>query len=283
MQGKTKRHRRTGVEFSPNLQAPARVGSPDFNIDAYRLGPQGLLATPTLGVSSRNSSGRYSLRPFGGTYTGGTPLNDKGSRLEFSPPLRYYAAVKRPSEGGGARRETFAREVMVYLDHLYRVALHLARDEEEAQDLTQETFARALASYDQFRPGTNMKAWLTKILQNFFFDRYQQRKRWVSTDDPAGEGANLRKEPAAQNSGLESHVLSAELSAEITDVLKKIPPEFRVPIVLVDMGDFSYAEAAEMLSCPVGTIRSRLSRGRKLMRSYLGDYLGFEQPRAKNK
>jgi RNA polymerase sigma-70 factor (ECF subfamily) len=74
------------------------------------------------------------------------------------------------SEGGGARRETFAQEVMVYLDHLYRVALHLARDEEEAQDLTQETFA-ALASYDQFRPGTNMKAWLTKILQNFLFDR----------------------------------------------------------------------------------------------------------------
>jgi hypothetical protein len=65
MQGKTNRHRRTGVEFSPNLQAPARVGSPDFNIDAYRLGPQGLLATPTLGVSSRKGSGRYSLRPFG--------------------------------------------------------------------------------------------------------------------------------------------------------------------------------------------------------------------------
>jgi RNA polymerase sigma-70 factor (ECF subfamily) len=191
--------------------------------------------------------------------------------------------VKKRSEGDDARREKFAGEVMVYLDHLYRVAFHLARDEEEAQDLTQETFARALASYDQFRPGTNMKAWVTKILQNLFFDRYQQRKRWISADDPSIAGAILLKEPAAQNTGLETHVLSAELSAEITDVLRKLPPEFRVPIVLIDMGDFSYAEAAELLSCPVGTIRSRLSRGRKLMRSYLSNYLGFEQLRAKTK
>jgi len=203
--------------------------------------------------------------------------------LEFSLTLRYYEAVKKSSEISTAERDTFARDVMVYLDHLYRVAWHLARDEQEAQDLTQEAFSRALASYDQFRPGTNMKAWVTKILQNLFFDRYQQRKRWVSTDDPAMEATNLLTEPAAQITGLESHILSAELSAKITDVLRKIPPEFRVPIVLVDMGDFSYAEAAEMLSCPVGTIRSRLSRGRKLIRSYLSNYLSFDERRAKNK
>jgi RNA polymerase sigma-70 factor (ECF subfamily) len=182
---------------------------------------------------------------------------------------------------GAAARHQFLYDAVAHLDHLYRLALHLARNEEEAQDLTQETIARALACYDQFRPGTNMKAWLTKILQNLFFDRYQQKKRWVSTDDPMVEATDLLTEPAVQNIGLESHVLSVELSAKITDVLRKLPPEFRVPIVLVDMGDFSYAEVAEMLSCPVGTIRSRLSRGRKLMRSYLSNYV--DERRAKNK
>lgn len=206
-----------------------------------------------------------------------------GARLEFSPSVRYYAAVKKDSQGGGAAQDSFALEVMVYLDHLYRIALHLARDEEEAQDLTQETFARALASYKQFRPGTNMKAWVTKILQNFYFDRYQQGKRWVSTADPVFEAAKELNETAAANPGMESYILSAELSGKITEVLRKIPPEFRIPIVLIDMGDFSYAEVAEMLSCPIGTIRSRLSRGRKLMRLYLSNYLGLEQYQDKNK
>jgi RNA polymerase sigma-70 factor (ECF subfamily) len=168
---------------------------------------------------------------------------------------------------------------MVYLDHLYRVALHLARDEEEAQDLTQETFARALASYDQFRPGTNMKAWLTKILQNFFFDRYQQRKRWVSTDDPAGEAANLRKE-RQRKTRLKVMSCRRNLAREITDVLEKIPLNLR---------SHRFGRHGRLLrrgrrnASALRTIRSRLSRGRKLMRSYLGDYLGFEQPRAKNK
>jgi len=85
---------------------------------------------------------------------------------------------------GAADRETFAREAIVHLDHLYRVAFHLAKDQDHAQDLVQETFVRALAAHDQFNPGTNMKAWLTKILYNFFFDYYHQSKRWISTEGP---------------------------------------------------------------------------------------------------
>jgi RNA polymerase sigma-70 factor, ECF subfamily len=87
-------------------------------------------------------------------------------------------------KAGRAERDVFAREAMTHLDHLYRVAFHLAKDQESAEELVQETFVRALAAYDQFNPGTNMKAWLTKILHNFFFDRYRQIRRWVSTDDP---------------------------------------------------------------------------------------------------
>jgi RNA polymerase sigma-70 factor, ECF subfamily len=175
-----------------------------------------------------------------------------------------------------AERDAFARAAMVHLDHLYRVAFHLARDEDHAQELVQETFVRALAAYTQFNPGTNMKAWLTKILHNLFFDRYQQSKRWISTDDPAGQEFDYSKRSPAENPGPESQVLLKELSANVTDALKRIPEEFRAPILLVDMGDFSYAEAAEILSCPIGTIRSRLSRGRKLAHQYLEGYVGLK-------
>ena len=176
-----------------------------------------------------------------------------------------------------AERDAFAREAMVHLDHLYRVAFHLAKDEDHAQELVQETFVRALAACEQFNPGTNMKAWLTKILHNLFFDRYQQNKRWISTDDPAGEESDYLQRSPAENPGPESQVLLKELSTNITDALKRIPEEFRAPILLVDMGDFSYAEAAEILSCPIGTIRSRLSRGRKMAHQYLAAYVGLKQ------
>jgi RNA polymerase sigma-70 factor, ECF subfamily len=184
-------------------------------------------------------------------------------------------AGERKTEG--AERDAFAREAMVHLDHLYRIAFHLAKDEDHAQELVQETFVRALAARHQFNPGTNMKAWLTKILQNLFFDRYQQSKRWISTDDPAGQESNDWKHRPAENPGPESQVLFKELSSNITDALKRIPEEFRAPILLVDMGDFSYAEAAEILACPIGTIRSRLSRGRKLAQQYLAAYVDIEQ------
>jgi RNA polymerase sigma-70 factor (ECF subfamily) len=166
---------------------------------------------------------------------------------------------------------------MVHLDHLYRVAFHLAKNEDHAQEMVQETFVRALGARHQFNPGTNMKAWLTKILHNLFFDRYQQNKRWISTDDPAVQESDYWKRSPAENPGPESQVLFKELSTNITDALKRIPEEFRAPILLVDMGDFSYAEAAEILSCPIGTIRSRLSRGRKMAHRYLAAYVGLKQ------
>jgi RNA polymerase sigma-70 factor (ECF subfamily) len=191
--------------------------------------------------------------------------------------------VSGGQKAGGAERDAFAREAMVHLDHLYRIAFHLAKDEDHTQELVQETFVRALSAHDQFKPGTNMKAWLTKILHNLFFDRYHERKRWVSTDDPAGQESDYWTQRPAEHPGPESHVLLRELNAHITDVLRRIPEEFRAPIVLVDMGDFSYAEAAEILSCPIGTIRSRLSRGRRLMHQHLTDYMGIKQEGSKQK
>ena len=177
----------------------------------------------------------------------------------------------------GRDADQFASEIMTYLDHLYRVAYYLVRNAHEAQDCVQETCARALGSRDQYRPGTNMKAWLTRILYNFFYDAYTRNRRLVSAEDP-GEASD-RKEAGWQNSSAEKHgpealVLERELGAKIEAALRRIPEEFRAVIVLVDMGDFSYAEAGEILSCPIGTVRSRLSRARKLLQKELGPYLG---------
>ena len=177
-------------------------------------------------------------------------------------------------------RERFSREAMTHLDHLYRIAFHLIKEPDEAQDFVQETYARALSCYEQFTPGTNMKAWLTRILYNFFFDHYQQKKRWVSVEDEAvGGEENLAywERVSTDNPGPEGHLLLKELNIEINQALRKIPEEFRVPIILVDMGDFSYAEAAEILSCPVGTVRSRLSRGRRLLYRLLQSYVGLRE------
>ena len=180
-------------------------------------------------------------------------------------------------KAGGGKRSAVASEAMTHLDHLYRVAVHLAKDPTEAEDLVQETFVRALAAHDQFDPGTNMKAWLTKILHNFFFDHYRQRKRWTSTEQIPEPVSDYWERLPTENPGPENQVLLNELSANITDALKRIPEEFRAPILLIDMGDFSYAEAAEILSCPIGTIRSRLSRGRKLAQQHLAAYVGLKQ------
>lgn len=182
----------------------------------------------------------------------------------------------RPTKGEEKDRERFAREAMAHLDHLYRMAFHLTKEEIEAQDLVQETFARALTFHDQFTPGTKLKAWLTRILYNFFFDNYHHKKRWISVEE---KGINEEKSlshwerVATENPGPESIFLMKELNVKILDALRRIPEEFRIPIVLVDMGDFSYAEAAETLSCPIGTVRSRLSRGRRLLHKHLKKYV----------
>lgn len=180
---------------------------------------------------------------------------------------------------GVLKREAFSREAMTHLDHLYRVAFHLVKEPAEAQDLVQEAYARALGSYEQFAPGSNLKAWLTRILYNFFFDSYHQKKRWVAVEDSSSQNdeTDYWERVPVENPGPEGDILLKELTTKITDALKKIPEEFRLPITLVDMGDFSYAEAAEILSCPVGTIRSRLSRGRRLLYHQLKAYVGAQE------
>jgi RNA polymerase sigma-70 factor (ECF subfamily) len=191
--------------------------------------------------------------------------------------VHYNAWAVTPSDTRELEQERFASEIMVHLDHLYRTAFFLVRNQDEAQDCVQETCARALTARAQFRLGTNLKAWLTRILYNFFFDAYGRNKRMVAADDVL-DLAEHRKDfwetQSSDNPGPEERVLRSELADKIGEALKKIPDEFRAPLVLVDMGDFTYQEAAEILACPIGTVRSRLSRGRRLLQKRLSGYLG---------
>jgi len=183
-------------------------------------------------------------------------------------------------------KEKFSQEAMTHLDHLYRVALYLTKESNEAKDLVQETYSRALGSYKQFTPGSNMKAWLTTILCNFFFHDRNQKKKWLLVEDNFAEDegpSDYWEQVPTENPGPETYVLLNELKGKITDVLNKIPEEFRLPIILVVMGDFSYAEAAEILSCPLGTIRSRISRGRRLIYKQLKEYMGIQEKSERKK
>ena len=196
--------------------------------------------------------------------------------MDTSYTLGYTGRVVSANNSRNPARDSFATEVMTYLDHLYRVALHLVRNTDEAKDCVQETCTRALSSQGQFSPGSNMKAWLTRILYNFFYDTYARNKRTIAAEDllDGTDAADFWEAHAGDGPSPESLVLDRELGAKIGAALKQIPEEFRAPILLVDMGDFTYAEAAEVLSCPIGTVRSRLSRGRRLLQKQLGSYVG---------
>jgi RNA polymerase sigma-70 factor (ECF subfamily) len=196
-------------------------------------------------------------------------------QLDTPYPLRYNARVVRGKANERDKRQ-FGAEIMEHLDHLYRIAFYLANNEDDARDCVQETCARALASFKQFTPGTHLRAWLSRILYNFFIDAYARNKRAKSAGDPVEPeepAVNPWERLESDQPAPEERVMQKELAQKVNDALKKIPEEFRAAIVLVDMGDFSYQEAAEILLCPIGTVRSRLSRGRRLLQQELAEYL----------
>lgn len=173
------------------------------------------------------------------------------------------------SEKGG-----FKDAAISYLDHLYRVAFHLAREKADAEDLVQETYLQAMIHYDQFTPGTNLKGWLTKILYNLFVNRYHRNKRMVSLDRTNDEtGASWLDALGEEGGGPEAAVLKAELQDKLKEALGGLPEESRAPVILVDIAGFSYAEVADILSCPIGTVRSRLFRARSILAGKLRAYV----------
>lgn len=181
---------------------------------------------------------------------------------------------------GNAALETFEQTALIHLDELYASALRYTRNEKDAEDLVQETFLKAFTNFDRFEEGTNCRAWLFTILTNTFINKFRRKKKEreiLNADDlrPIRQNFhNLDKAEFYQDP--ERGVLNKTFSQDMKDALSALPDEFRTVVVLADLNDFSYKEVAHILGCPVGTVMSRLFRGRKMMRKNLVE-VAFER------
>jgi RNA polymerase sigma-70 factor, ECF subfamily len=172
-------------------------------------------------------------------------------------------------------RVHFEEEALGLSDQVYRVARHLAGSREEAEDLMQETYARAFRSWRSFTPGTNLRAWLLRILTNLNIDRGRKKQRTPDTQ-PLEEGDYFlynRLEATGGDSAQqdEERVLERLSQDNVVEALSAVPHDFRDVVVLVDIGDFSYNDAAQILDIPVGTVMSRLHRGRRILKQQLAE------------
>ena len=170
-------------------------------------------------------------------------------------------------------KQRFIDEALPQLDAIYRGALRLTRNPADAQDLVQETFLRAYRSFRQFKEGTNIKAWLFRIMTNLFITAYRskQREPIVGILDESGfdlYDVLVRDRPRAMDSA-ENIVLDALMDTEVKEALEDLPHDFRLPVLLADVEGFSYKEIAEITDVPIGTVMSRIHRGRKALQKAL--------------
>jgi RNA polymerase sigma-70 factor (ECF subfamily) len=164
-------------------------------------------------------------------------------------------------------------EALTHLDGLYNLARWLVRDPVEAEDLVQETFLRALRGFHQFRVGTNLRAWLFQILRNTFFTQYRKRGREPEAVDPdVLDNKAIRLGPAS-GAGPRSGESNGTLSVDLLAALEQLPDDYRAVVLLADVEDFTMTEVADIMGCPVGTVKSRLFRARAILQELLRDYV----------
>jgi RNA polymerase sigma-70 factor, ECF subfamily len=174
------------------------------------------------------------------------------------------------------RESFFEQEVMQHLDALYRTALRMTRNPQDAEDLVQETMLRAFRFLDRFEPGTNLRAWLFKILTNTYINRYRKASsepRVDSLDD--SEELSLYRyldsEAASRGGSVEAQVLDRFAEQDIKTAIEALPPQYRITVLLADVEGFSYNDIAEITNVKKGTVMSRLFRGRRLLQKALVD------------
>jgi RNA polymerase sigma-70 factor, ECF subfamily len=171
----------------------------------------------------------------------------------------------------------FEETALIHLDLLYNTALQMTRNPQDAEDLVQETFVRAYRFFDKFEKGTNCKAWLFKIMQNNFINNYRKKAKEPAKVDfdeiESTLSTDIRKEELSSESSIKiEDIFDKFIEDDVRNAMESLPEDFRTAIILSDIEGQSYQEIADILHCPIGTIRSRISRGRKFLQKRLFDF-----------
>lgn len=197
-----------------------------------------------------------------------TAIVDEESLIELDWPV-----MTTTREDLGA---IFEEQALPYMDQLYAAAMRMTKNPADAQDLVQETFVKAFASFRQYEQGTNLKAWLYRILTNTFINTYRKRQRepFQGTIDDLEDWqlGGAQSTTASTSRSAEAEAIDHLPDSAVKDALQQIPEDFRLAVYLADVEGFSYQEIAEIMKTPTGTVMSRLHRGRRMLRELLAEY-----------
>ncbi|MFF1880990.1 sigma-70 family RNA polymerase sigma factor [Pseudarthrobacter sp. NPDC058196] len=186
------------------------------------------------------------------------------------------AALDVAAETVEDRRLRFERDAMQYVDQLYSAAMRMARNPSDAEDLVQEAYTKAFSAFHQYKPGTNLKAWLYRILTNTYINLYRKRQREpLQSNSDTIEDWQLARAESHTSSGLrsaEAEALDHLPDSDVKRALQDIPEEFRLAVYFADVEGYAYKEISDIMNTPIGTVMSRLHRGRRMLRDMLAEY-----------